>query len=270
MFEGIWKHAIVANQTNLKYHDGPSWYRIAPRATAHKRTVFYSLAASVLLPIFLMAASWSATAQSNYSACGELGTGYGPFDYRTIRGEKLDVVERYHFTPEVEAIVRGKSSKDIGADLGYTLHAFPNHHKALMSMMRLGEKLKTPQPPGAKYSVQCYFLRALRFQPDDAVARMMYANYLSANDRATEAKHELEQVEKAAGDNPFTYYNLGLIYFDMKDYEKSLTHAHKAMALGFGRTALRDKLVKAEQWRAPEKSPDAPSQSDGKVTEPVK
>lgn len=204
-----------------------------------------------LLTLFTLTASVSALAQSNASACGDLKNGYGPFDYRTDR-DKLGIVEQYHFTPEVEALIRGKSSFRMGKDLSYTLNAFPNHHRALMSMMRYGQKLKTPQPPDADYSVECFFLRALRFRPDDTVARMMYATFLSTNARVPEALDELEQVAKAAGDNPFTCYNMGLIYLDMKEYEKALALAHKAMALGFGQTGLRDKLMAIGKWRAPE------------------
>ncbi len=222
-----------------------------------------------LLTLIALMASFSALAQSNALACGDLKNGYGPFDYRTDR-DKLGIVEQYHFTPEVEALIRGSSSIHIGKDLSYTLNAFPNHHKALMSMMRYGQKLKTPQPPDADYSVECYFLRAIRFRPDDTVARMMYATFLSTNARAPEAMQELEQVEKAAGDNPFTYYNMGLIYLDMKEYEKALAQAHKAMALGFGRTGLRDKLMALGKWRAPEESPNPAPGSESATATPAK
>lgn len=215
-----------------------------------------------LLVLFALMASFSALAQSNALACGDLKNGYGPFDYRTDRS-KLEVVEQFHFTPEVEALIRGKSSAKLGQDLAYTLNAFPNHHRALMSVMRYGQKLKTPQPEDMQYSVECYFQRALRFRPDDTVARMIYATFLSTNGRSPEALRELDQAEKLAGDNAFTYYNLGLIYLDMKEYEKALTQAHKAMALGFNRTGLRDKLTEAGKWRAPEEAQipagDAPS-----------
>lgn len=204
-------------------------------------------------------ASFCALAQDNSQACGGLRSHYGPFDYRTNRGETLDVVERFHFTPEVEALIRGKSSIHIGQDLSYTLGTFPNHHRALMSMMRYGQRLKTPQPPYAAYSVECYFLRALRFRPDDTTVRLMYANFLTTNARFPEAVSRLEEVERVAGDNAFTYYNIGLIYLDMKEYEKALAQAHKAMALGLGRSGLRDKLEEAGKWRAPDK-PQTPIQ----------
>ena len=214
-----------------------------------------------ILIILWMIASFNALAQNDAELCGSLRSHYGPFDYRTHRGEVLDVVERHHFTPEVEGLMRGKSSDNIGADLSYTLGTFPNHHRALMSMMKFGEKLKSPQPPHAAYSVECYFLRALRFQPDDTTVRLMYANYLTRNSRFAESRRTLEDVAKAAGDNPFTHYNMGLIYFDMKDYEHALDKAHQALALGFPRTELRDKLTGAHRWRAPVSSPSSDSTS---------
>ena len=222
------------------------------------------LFAHALLTLFAIMASFSALAQNNDMACGSLKTGYGPFDYRTDR-DKLEIVEQYHFTPQVEALIRGSSSMHIGADLAYTLNAFPNHHRALMSVMRYGEKLKTPQPEDMQYSVECYFRRALRFRPDDAVARMIYATFLTTKGRPSDALRELGQVEKTAGDNAFTYYNLGLIYVDMKEYEKALTQAHKAMALGFNRTGLRDKLMQAGKWREPEDAPTPAVGSAGGV-----
>jgi hypothetical protein len=41
-----------------------------------------------------------AFAQADNSACGPLGNTFGPFDYRTERGEKLSMVEGAHFLPE--------------------------------------------------------------------------------------------------------------------------------------------------------------------------
>lgn len=204
-------------------------------------------------PLFLLsliAASLGAHAQGDPAACGELRNHYGPFDYRTDRGEKLDIVDRAHFTPQIEALIRGNTGS-IGGDLSYTLAAFPNHHRALLTVMRYGQKLKTPHPKDVKYSVDCYFQRAVRFKPDDTVARMLYANFLTTDARNPEAIHQLDQVERFAGDNAFTHYNMGLVYFELKEYDKALTKAHKAIALGFGQTALRAKLENAGQWREP-------------------
>lgn len=226
--------------------------------TKHNSSKYKIFARALVIGVTSMA-SFSALAQDNSQACGDLRSHYGPFDYRTNRGETLDVVERFHFTPEVEALIRGKSTIHIGADLSYTLGTFPNHHRALMSMMRYGQRLKTPQPPYAAYSVECYFLRAIRFRSDDTTVRLMYANFLAMNARLPEAVSRLQEVERVAGDNAFTHYNIGLIYLDMKEYEKALAQAHKAMVLGLDRSGLRDKLEEAGKWRAPDK-PQTPVQ----------
>ena len=214
------------------------------------------LSANYLLILGLLLTSADAIAQSSPSTCGELHTGS---DYRTSSRQALDLVERFHFTPEVEALIRGKSSTSIAADLSYTLAAFPNHHRALMSLMLLGNKFKTPQLQGAQFSVECYFLRALRFRPDDTTARMMYASYLSNQARAAEASKEVAQVGEVAGDNAFTFYNMGQIYFDLKDYNKALENAHKAYGLGLTLPGLRDRLTRTGHWRDADLAASSPA-----------
>lgn len=204
-----------------------------------------------LLTFGMALTSAGAFAQNNPSICGEMHAGS---DYRTSSRQALDLVERYHFTPEVEALIRGKQSTFVGIDLSYTLVAFPNHHRALMSMMLLGQKLKTPQVPRAQFSVECYFLRALRFRPDDTTVRMMYASFLSSQARTTEARNELEKVSRVAADNAFIYYNMGQVYFDLRDYTMALNNAHKAARLGLTLPGLRDRLTLAGKWRTPDKA----------------
>ena len=206
-----------------------------------------SICNGVVSVIFLLA-SLPTFAQPGAPACGSLQNHYGPYDFRTDRA-KLPIVDGAHFTPAVEALIRGTtSSEGPGADLNYTLTAFPNHHRALISVMNYGEKLKTTQPKDLPISVECYFDRALRFRPDDTVARMIYATFLAKKKREGDANKQLEQVALAARDTAFTLYNMGLIYFDMKNYDKALEMAHKAYGLGFGRTDLRDQLKKVGKW----------------------
>ncbi|MEO5695839.1 MAG: ABC transporter permease [Burkholderiaceae bacterium] len=209
-----------------------------------------------------------ATAQMQSSACGSTPNpsdgGYGPYDYRTDR-DKLQIVERPHFPPVVEALI-GTKRAPVGGDLDYTLRAFPNHHRALNAAMRYGEKLKTPHPGDMTFPVECYFDRALRFRPDDNVARMLYAQFLERNQRTNEALVQLARVESTAGDNAFTHYNLGMLYADMKEYDKAVAHAHEAYRLGFGKLDLRDKLATAGKWTDPKDAaaPANASDSTGK------
>lgn len=212
----------------------------------------------------LVAGHLSAFAQPADSACGSLQNHYGPYDFRTDK-IKLPIVDGAHFTPIVEALIRGSSSSSgPGADLNYTLTAFPNHHRALVSVMNYGEKLKPKQPKDLPLSVECYFIRALRFRPDDNVSRLIYATFLVKNKREAEANQHLEAASKTAGDNAFTYNNIGLIYYDMKKFDQALVEAHKAYGLGFQAPGLRDQLKSVNKWKEAEEKPGG---TEGKLTD---
>ena len=215
----------------------------------HWRAIFAMLAlvSSICL-------SQVAQAQSNRS-CGDLSNAYGPFDFRVDK-DKLPIVISMHFKPEVEALIRGITSSRPGPDIDYTLRAIPNHPGALLAMVRLGVKEKTDMPSGVRYTVECWLERALRFRPDDNLARLIYANYLGERQRKPDALKQLQAVAANAAENPFTHYNLGMIYADLKEFESALKHAHIAMELGIRQTALQDKLKSAGQWKD---APIAPS-----------
>lgn len=192
----------------------------------------------------------AAFGQPAVSGCGPIANAFGPFDYREERGAELQIVEGAHFTPGVEALIRGNRGY-LGSDLDYTLRAFPNHHRALLSMMRYGEKMNSPQPRHVRYPVECYFTRAIQFRADDAIVRMLYATFLQKAGRKEEANAQLAQATEVAKDNAFTHYNIGLVYLDGKNYEAALRQAHRAHALGFPRTDLKERLQTAGHWREP-------------------
>lgn len=195
----------------------------------------------VALAACALAFAAPAPAQTAPNTCGDLANGFGPHDYRSADRAVLGLVERPHFPPRVEALISG-SSGSIGAELDYTLRAFPNHHRALNAVMRYGEKTKSPQPRDLRYSVECYFDRALRFRRDDMVARMLYAQFLARSKREPEAIAQLAMVGEEAKDSAFTHYNLGLLYFDLRRYDEASAHAAKAYAMGIQRPELRERL----------------------------
>ncbi len=184
-------------------------------------------------------------------ACGSLSNGQnGPFDYRVERGRKLAVVEEFHFTSKVENLLAGQSG-ELGQDLDYTLRAFPNHHRALLAMARFAKRAKRDTAPHAAFTVDCYFERALRFKADDTTARLLYANFLNENGRKEEAAKQVSVAVEQAPDNPFTQYNAGLIFADLGLFDRALKQAHIAMAAGFLRSELKDRLVAAGKWVEP-------------------
>ena len=201
---------------------------------------------TIALPLLLAALPAAVSAQEE--ACGPLNNAYGPFDYRNKRGSELEVVERFHFGPRVEALLSGQSGR-LGSDIDYTLRAFPNHHRALMSVLRLSEKTKAGKDPDMNWSYECYFERAVRFQRDDAIARMLYATFLGKQNRINDAAQQLKIAATIAEGSAFTHYNIGMVYTDLKRYDEALEQAHKAYKLGFRQTGLRDRLRAAGKWR---------------------
>jgi tetratricopeptide (TPR) repeat protein len=81
---------------------------------------------------------------------------------------------------------------------------------------------------------------------------MLYAQYLGKRGRPEEAARNLEAALQYAGDNPLTHYNIGLLYFDLRMYDKALVQAHTARKLGFPRADLEESLRKQGSWRDPE------------------
>ncbi|CDG83301.1 tetratricopeptide repeat protein [Janthinobacterium agaricidamnosum] len=160
----------------------------------------------------------------------------------------LDVVESFHFSKKVENLVQGLSGS-IGGDISYTLEHFPNHHRALAAMAKLSLRDKKPQPNGARYPIDCFFDRAIRFKPDDATVRMVYGSYLLSAGQNDAALVQLNEAARLAPEHPTINYNLGLMYMKKKDYPKARDYAWKAYALGFPLPGLKNKLLEAGQWR---------------------
>jgi len=180
--------------------------------------------------------------------CGDLREGIGPFDYRTIPARDKYVVESVHFTPGVETLTRGATG-GFGADIAYTLRAMPNHPRALRSMMTLAERERRDPPTHSPYTVRCWFERAVQFAPSDASVHTLFGVYLARSGNKKEALEQLQAAEQLAGEDANVLYNLGLVFLDVGDYEKSLDYAKKAYALGFPLPGLRDRLKRAGKWR---------------------
>ena len=200
------------------------------------------------LAMVFLAASFSAYAQE-MNACGSLDNAYGPFDYYVDK-DKLPVVERHHFTPNVE-FLRKELTSTFGGDIDYTLRAFPNHPRALAAMIRLGEREESEKPRGTNYTIFCYLERAIRFRPEDGTARLMLGTYLVKHKRRSDAAEHLDVAVSNAGENANLHYNLGLVFFDLQEYEKARQHAQKAYGLGYDLPGLRKKLERVGKWAAP-------------------
>jgi tetratricopeptide (TPR) repeat protein len=197
----------------------------------------------------LAVCAWAAGASAQQGGdCGNpFVNAYGPFDYRMATPEQRNLVESYHFTPAVEALRSGATGA-IGSDLDYTLRAFPNHPRALMAMIRLSQHEKAAKPKGANFSVDCYLERALQFRPDDVNVRLVRGIYMSMKGNHLQAISEFEAVIEQQPANGNAHYNLGLAYFETKDYGRARAEAKKARELNFPLDGLQRKLQSVGKW----------------------
>ena len=58
--------------------------------------------------------------------------------------------------------------------------------------------------------------------------------------------------------NANVHYNLGLLYFDQKDYPKARAAAQRAYELGFALPGLKKMLESAGQWEPSASAPSSP------------
>jgi Tfp pilus assembly protein PilF len=203
------------------------------------------------IPLLLLLLALSANAHGTAADCGgfvhhDQGGDYTNADDR----QGLSVVEQFHFTPNVERLASG-ASDTVGGDIAYTLEHFPNHHRALAAMAKLALRSKTSKPQGARYSVECYFDRALRFKPGDAQVHSLFGGYLLALNQDQQALEQLQEASRLEPGNATTHYNLGLLYLKKKDYANARASAEQAYALGFPLPGLKNKLTALGQWQEP-------------------
>lgn len=179
--------------------------------------------------------------------CGSLRNVYGPFDYRNATSEQRGLVEGAHFPPMVETLRKGHRGY-LAGDIDYTLRAFPNHPRALSAMARLAKREGTLQPQGARFPVECYFDRALRFRPDDPWPRVLYAIFLIEDKRPDEAKTHLARISDTDLTDAQLIYNLGLAYYHLGDFARSQQYAKHAYELGITVPGLRNLLRAKGHW----------------------
>jgi tetratricopeptide (TPR) repeat protein len=201
------------------------------------------------LGAILCATAFSASAKPY---CGEITS--HQYDYRTIPEHMLKLVHARHFTEEVEHGIKGESAP-LGSDLEYTLMHIPNHPRALNTLLRLVPRYPNGTVVGAKFPIECFFERAVRFHPDDSNTWLMYARFAFAKGREGQALEMLQKAHELAPEDPAINYNIGLVYAKQKKFEQALPFAQKAYSLQFPLPALKQTLVKAGVWAEPPPPP---------------
>jgi len=216
------------------------------RIARHRRGAWLVTIAAVLafLPCVALAqAPWVGNDLAG-NPCDGGGQGYGPFDYTnpTHFNERLPVVERHHFTSKVSSLVEGESG-GLLADIDYTVRAFPNHHRALYSIIRLsGQQRGRRMLDQWRTPPECYLQRAIHFAPEDHRSYILFGIFLHQQERYGRAEEMYQRALELQPGSPETHYNLGLTLLERGSYDQARQHAREAYERGYPLPGLRERL----------------------------
>jgi len=184
--------------------------------------------------------------------CMQVQENFGPFDYllRKNLPNELGIVERYHFTPQVEQLIAPVSSVHVLGEISYTLKAWPNHHRALNSMLRHRVRTWGSRPKEyLRYSpAECWLQRAIKFSPKDATVHMLYGILLHRTNHQEQALKQYRKAYDIDPSNVQTKYNLGLLLIELKSYSEAKKYALELYSRGYPLPGLKNKLKKAGHW----------------------
>jgi len=165
---------------------------------------------------------------------------------------KLNMIETTHFTKGVETLTKGSTSSAMG-DIDFTLRVFPNHPRALNSVVQFSLQHKRHPPQERGLPAECYLQRAMEFAPDDAIPYKLYGYYMQSKGRPQKALQAYKQAMRLVPSDAMVHYNAGLVLVQLKRYDEAMELARPLYGAGLGLPGLKSKLIKAGAW---EPSPD--------------
>jgi tetratricopeptide (TPR) repeat protein len=184
----------------------------------------------------------------------------GPYDYVDPKYSwNLNDINLNHWVPAQEELA-AKRVQHALMQLNYLLIRVPNHYAGLFELGRIEQLYPgigyDPSLAGSKDVMQfpptaeCYFDRAFRYRPNDPTLRMLFGLYYHKSRHLEKALVQYQKAETMDPESSEIQYNLGLVYYDLKDYQSSIRHAQKAYKLGYPLAGLRKKLMAAGKWPA--------------------
>lgn len=172
-----------------------------------------------------------------------LANTYGePFNfYEPAPNKILSNVEKYHLNQGIDKVKQGKYEY-AWSEFAFMLHYFPNHPKALQLISDLSVQMENPA------RAERYFERAIRLYPNESETHALHGIFLHKLGRYQESVDAYKRAI-ALNDKPVDYhYNLGLAYYEMKDFKEALQQAEIAYNKGYPLPGLKDKLKAVDVW----------------------
>jgi len=155
---------------------------------------------------------------------------------------------RNHSKAAVELVQAGQLTRTARTQIEWTLFRWPNHVPVLQAA--IAYDVQGGQSYGFR-PVECYFVRARAFAPDDVSVLLAEGVYFWKKGQKDRGRKSFEEALSVQPDSADAHYNLGLLYIEMGRYDDALRHAWAAYAAGYPLSGLRNKLARAGHWRDP-------------------
>ena len=164
----------------------------------------------------------------------------------TSEGEHdLRTVETYHLGPGMNHMKSKDEYSQALADFEFILRVFPNHPQALALTSELCD-IKWRNP---RCDVTQWFERAIQRNPGASQTYMLYGMHFHRLNKLPQAVENYKQAIALSPASANAHYNLGLAYFDAKEFDLANREAQVSYALGIPLPGLRDKLTRAGKWK---------------------
>jgi tetratricopeptide (TPR) repeat protein len=149
----------------------------------------------------------------------------------------------FHLGPALEAM-KHNDWKPAYDNFRFILYLFPNSPQALNGMSELCvTKWKSPN-----CDADSWFEKAIAVNPGIATTWTLYGIHLQREKHAAEAIEKFEHALKLRPDDINAHYNMGLAYFELKEYGKANEQAQISYSLGAPLPGLRDLLKREGRW----------------------
>ncbi len=163
--------------------------------------------------------------------------------------QSLRNVEEFHLGPGIAKLKAGQYSQAYD-ELNFMLAYFPNHPQALT----LASELCDLKWKNLRCDVEPLFERAIARNPNASQTYLVYGIHLQRANRLPQAIEAYKKSILLYPESGNAHYNLGLAYFDAKQFDLANQHANLSYALGMRLPGLREKLTRAGKWRPMEEN----------------
>ena len=254
----------------------PAWNRIEQRLAARRRGWLRGAGAAVLLlaahqtfalefvPSDLEWGAWPTYCRARYmvSGAGSQSRYAGKVSRATIDEWELKLKPvwygLHHYCAGIHLFARATREKEkrfarsgferVASEASFSLARASESHPFYSTILTLRGRayFELGQFDNAKLD----FARAIQLHPEVSDPYAAWGLLLRRSGHPTEARETLERgIESTKGGTAELHYLLGIVLFDVKDYEGALEHAKIAYKKGYPLPGLKRKLKNAGHWK---------------------